>query len=243
MGNVYIATSGWSYKHWYDIFYPQDLKPINFLEHYVNYFSCTELNSSFYHLPKIQTVKNWYTRTPDNFFFAVKMSRLITHYKKLLNTGESIFHFHQTFTELKDKIGPVLIQFPPGLQYNPETAASFFNLLKIYGPDFRYAVEVRNRAWLTAEFYHLLQEHNIALVISHSNGRFPYIEQITANFVYIRFHGPEGLYSSGYNDDFLYEYAHKIKSWSESGMDVWAFFNNDFGGYAVKNALSLKEII
>lgn len=240
---LYIGTSGWSYKHWSGVFYPENIKPVKFLEYYITQFDCVELNASFYHTPKKATVTGWVKRTPDSFIFCPKMSRFITHLKKLANTENSLENFFGVFEPMSDRLGPVLIQLPPGLKYNASLITGFMEILKEKYHQHRFAVEVRHKSWINDHFFSLLEDYRFAFVIADSGKRFPYYEAITTDFVYIRFHGHEKLYASDYPEWELKEYALKIKEWMRRGKEVWAFFNNDFGGYAVKNAQKLREII
>lgn len=237
--DLHIGTSGWSYKHWSGIFYPEDIRPAKYLEYYVNHFECVELNSCFYNLPRESTVKSWIERTPGNFRICPKMSRYITHDMQLAGIEEALGKFIGVFALMKEKIGPVLIQLPPQLLFDRSLIVSFFELLKSIGKGFRYSVEVRNKSWINDDFINILVEYNIGFVIADSGGRYPYQEAVTTDFVYLRLHGREQLYATDYDEATLNEFAVKIKGWLSSGKDVWVFFNNDFHGYAVKNAKQL----
>jgi len=240
---IHIGTSGWSYKHWAGIFYPADVKPARWLEFYAERFHCVELNTSFYHLPRKSTVKGWYNRTTPDFIFCPKLSRYITHQQKLLNSEEALGRFFDVFTDLKPRMGPVLIQLPPGLRYDEKRVSDFFGQLCKNYPGYRFAVEVRHASWLTEPFFRTLEESKIAFVIADSGKRFPYYEAVTTDFVYLRLHGHETLYASDYPRDSLHEYAGKIESWLDHEKEVWVFFNNDFHGYAVSNALTLSGML
>ncbi len=237
---LFIGTSGWSYLHWSGVFYPHSLKPDKYLEHYVTFFNCVELNSSFYHLPKSATINGWIQRTPDGFRFCPKLSRYITHQLKLQNAEEPLNRFFNVFDNIRCKLGPILIQLPPALPFDKSLITSFLKLLR---KSYKYAVEVRHKSWITHDFIDLLAQNNIAFVIAESGKRFPNNEIITTDFVYLRFHGRESLYASDYDEHDLKQYAQKIVGWLACGKEVWAFFNNDFQGYAVKNALRLKEMV
>jgi len=245
MSKFYVGTSGWSYRHWLGVFYPENLKPAKFLEFYVEHFDCVELNASFYRLPNEKTVENWAKRTPERFKFCLKLSRLITHQKRLAGAQEPLGTFFERFRLLKEagKLGPVLVQLPPSLRFDREVAEGFFSLLNEYYGDHRFALEARHASWFVEEALHLLEEHGIAHVIADSGGRFPSYEAVTADFVYLRFHGPGKLYASNYPDEMLEASAGKITRWLKEGLEVWAFFNNDVGGYAVRNAQRLHELV
>jgi uncharacterized protein YecE (DUF72 family) len=240
---LHIGTSGWSYKHWKGIFYPEETRPEKYLEFYSVHFDCVELNSCFYHLPLKKTVSGWMDRTNEKFRFCLKMSRLITHQLHLANTDVPLCNFFQVFEEMKERIGPVLIQLPPGLSFDYSLISDFLRLIGKMGSIFRFAVEIRNRSWVNDRFFDLLAQNNLAFVIADSGQRFPQSEIVTTDFVYLRFHGREHLYASDYTEDVLQEYGEKISSWLDSGIEIWAFFNNDYYGYAVKNALRLREVV
>ena len=242
-GKLNIGTSGWSYKHWQEIFYPQSVKPANYLEYYSRFFSCVELNSSFYHLPHAATVKGWIKRTPDAFLICPKLSRYITHQLRLENCSQALENFFERFDLMIGRIGPVLIQLPPGLKFDIALMNDFFELLAPYSQDYKFALEIRHRSWISDTVFQLLLKNNIGFVIADSGSRFPYHEAITADFVYLRLHGHEKLYASDYPENEILKYAEKIKLWLSYEKDVWVFFNNDFSGFAIKNAMRLKELL
>src|SRR5512133_3312412 len=243
MNLIHIGTSGWSYKHWHGIFYPEEVKPAKYLEYFISRFDCVELNSSFYHLPLKTTVEGWMNRTPDNFSFCPKLSRYITHQLRLKNSEEPLNRFFGIFDIMKSRLGPVLIQLPPGLPFDKLKASAFFDLLTGNYGDYRYSLEIRHKSWLSDEAFGLLEKHGIAFTIADSGDRYPYYERITTDFVYIRFHGNGQLYASDYSNDELSQFALKILSWSKKQKEIWIFFNNDINGYAIRNALKLRELI
>jgi uncharacterized protein YecE (DUF72 family) len=240
---LHIGTSGWSYKHWAEIFYPKNTKPEKYLEYYITRFDCVELNSSFYNLPRGTTVTGWKNRTPETFRFCLKLSRYITHQQQLVNIEPAMHKFFSVFEIMKERLGPVLIQLPPGLAYNKLLICNFFNLLREKYNLFRFAVEVRNKSWINDNFLELLSQNRIAFVIADSGNRYPYYEAVTAGFFYLRFHGREQLYASDYSEAVLWQYGEKIRSWLSEGREVWAFFNNDYYGFAIKNAIRMREIV
>ncbi len=240
---LHIGTSGWSYSHWAGIFYPSEIKPEKYLEYYTTKFSCVELNSSFYHLPLKKTITGWVDRTSDEFRFCPKLSRYVTHQLLLQNIEEPLFRFFDVFRGMIAKLGPVLIQLPPGMPFNKLLISSFLGLLKRESGNYRFAIEIRNKTWIDDEFFNLLNRYRIGFVIADSGKRYPYYEAVTADFVYLRFHGREQLYASDYSEGDLQYFAEIITKWLNEGKEVWAFFNNDFHGYAVKNAARLNEII
>ncbi len=238
-----VGTSGWSYRHWVGKFYPEGMRNDQFLPFYAQHFQCVELNASFYRLPKPTMVAGWVKKTPESFRFAAKLSRLITHQKRLVNCQDALQSYFEVMQFLKPRLGPILIQLPPSLRFNREVVRDFFHLLRQDFAPYHFALEARNDSWFTPEAQELLQDHHIAWVIADSGGRFPKFEGVTADFIYLRFHGPERLYASDYPDEQLAEYAQKIVKWLDQGYAVWAFFNNDVGGYAVKNAQTLRQFV
>jgi uncharacterized protein YecE (DUF72 family) len=240
---LHIGTSGWSYKHWAGIFYPEDVKPSNYIEHYMNQFDCVELNASFYRIPNVKTVQGWARRTPASFRFCAKMSRFITHQKKLVDATEPLDRFLSVFDPLRDRLGPFLVQLPPSLRFEPITADSFFHLLASRRHVGEFALEARHDSWFMPEAVSLLKHYGIANVIADSGGRIAGSGVRTNSLVYLRFHGPDGHYHDPYTTGALETYARKIIGWLFEGCQVWAFFNNDFGAHAVRNARELKALI
>jgi uncharacterized protein YecE (DUF72 family) len=240
---LHVGTSGWSYKHWSGIFYPEDVKPAKYLEHYVTVFDCVELNASFYRMPNIKTVQGWARRTPASFRFCAKMSRFITHQKKLVDETEPLDRFLSVFHPLSSRIGPFLVQLPPGLRFDPDKADAFFHLLASRRNICEFALEARHDSWFAPESVSLLKHYGIANVIADPGGRFAGSEVPTNSLVYLRFHGPDGHYHDSYTTGALEIHARKIFGWLSQGCHVWAFFNNDFNGHAVHNARELKGLI
>lgn len=240
---LHIGTSGWSYKHWKELFYPKDIKANQFLEYYANYFCCVELNASFYRLPKIDVVKDWLARTPKHFSFCPKMSRWITHVKKLHEVEDSLKLFFSIFSPLKAKLSPILVQLPPNLGFHIERVQEFFALLKNNYQGYQFAVEARHPSWFEDEAIALMTRHNIARVIAESGKRFPYSQTLTANFIYMRFHGLKDLYATNFSNSYLQKTAKKIHTWLKSNKVVWAFFNNDAQAYAINNATTLIKYL
>jgi uncharacterized protein YecE (DUF72 family) len=240
---LHIGTSGWSYKHWSGSFYPEKVKPAKYLEHYVTAFDCVELNASFYRIPNIQTVQGWARRTPSSFRFCAKMSRFITHQKKLKDAAEALDRFLNVFEPLRDRLGPYLVQLPPSLRFDPEIAGAFFRLLASRRNLGEFALEARHDSWFMPESVFLMEHYGIASVIADSGGRFAGEELRTHSIVYLRFHGPDGHYHDSYTTETLETYARKIIGWLSEGCRVWAFFNNDFEGHAVNNARELKALV
>ncbi|MCF0056930.1 DUF72 domain-containing protein [Dyadobacter sp. CY356] len=238
---IHIGTSGWSYKHWAGIYYPAGLKPVDYLSYYSKQFLTAEINTSFYRLPKDETIKNWVRQVPDNFVFCPKMSRFLSHMKKLHDAEEPVERFCSIFDDIKLKLGPILIQLPTNVHFHEELTEEFYRILKTK-TDYRFAMEVRHESWYSDESIFLMKKFGITLVLAHSKD-FPYLEAITAQDIYVRFHGPTGLYASFYDDGFLMDYAEKFKLWKSEGHNIWAYFNNDINGYALMNAQKMIELI
>ena len=239
MAKIHIGTSGFSYSHWEDgVFYPPGLARAKQLEYYSQHFQTVELNNPFYHLPPAKTFTGWHQRTPKDFIFALKASRYITHIKKLKEGKEPWQRFINNAKELKGKLGPILFQLPPGWQADIKRLENF---LKILPSKYQYSFEFRHASWFAPAIYQLLKKHQVALCIAESP-RWPCQEEITANFIYLRFHGAGSLYSSKYTDKELKNWAKKIKKWLKN-RDVYVYFNNDAYGYAIKNAQALKKLV
>jgi len=237
-GNIYIGTSGWNYKHWIGTFYPAGTKAAAQLPYYLSKLNTVELNNSFYHLPDRDTFVRWKTSTPENFTFAVKGSRYITHMKKLKDPKEPLGVFLQHARGLGKKLGPVLFQLPPGWKINYERLETF---VKALPKKRRFAFEFRNTTWYDDKVYELLRRHNCAFCIYELNGHRSPME-VTADFVYIRLHGPGGKYQGSYTDPDLKTWAAQLKQWQRSGKDAYVYFDNDQAGYAAFNAVRLKEL-
>ncbi|HEY4206729.1 MAG TPA: DUF72 domain-containing protein [Puia sp.] len=240
---IHIGTSGWSYQHWRDIFYPSDLAATSYLSFFASRFSVAEINTSFYHLPRPETVKNWASTVPKDFLFCPKISRYITHIKKLHDPEDTLPKFFDVFEPVRRRLGPVLIQLPEAVRYHENIARPFFATLVKKYPKYRFALEVRHASWLTEEALAILRKYHISLVIAESGDRWPYSETITGKDVYLRFHGPDGSYASSYSGKALHKYARKCIDWATAGHTVWVFFNNDINGYALKNAATLRDLI
>ncbi|MCM8795521.1 MAG: DUF72 domain-containing protein [Candidatus Omnitrophica bacterium] len=240
MRELFVGTSGWNYPHWADgVFYPQGLRQNNWLGYYAQHFNCVELNVTFYRTPEKKTFKNWYKKTPDDFCFVAKGSRLITHIKKLKQIKEPLNLFINNVISLKTKLAAILWQLPPSFKKDKKVLSTFLRLLKTSG--IRQVFEFRNKSWFDEEVYALLKSYNASLCIAHSGDRFPCVKEVTADFIYLRFHGGESLYSSNYSDKELKEWVDFAKRFKDK--DIFAFFNNDAFGYAVKNALRFRELL
>lgn len=235
---VLIGTSGWSYVHWKENFYPEGLKPKNWLHFYGDVFSTVEINNTFYHLPLLSSVRNWHAQVPEHFTFSIKASRYITHLKRLHDCKKSLEIFYQCLQPLKSKIGPILFQLPPSLKMNRDVLVEFIACLD---PSHKYTFEFRHSSWYTQAIYELLAESKIALCITDLKGTLS-PEIITANFTYIRLHGPQKAYSGAYGPSRLKSWQKKIEKWS-SETSIYCYFDNDEKGYAIQDALCLQKLI
>lgn len=190
-----IGTSGWHYKHWLRNFYPDDFSEKDYLKFYSEYYCTVEVNNSFYHLPTEKAITQWVETAPDNFLFSVKASRFITHMKKLTDPENSIALFFDRIKTFNDKLGPILFQLPPRFKYNKERLKAF---LEVLPRNYRYTMEFRDPSWFNQSAYELLREYNIAFCMYYL-GDFESPKEITADFVYIRYHGNVNLGAGYYN--------------------------------------------
>ncbi len=236
---IYLGTSGWYYEHWKKKFYPEKISKKEWLKHYCQQFKTVEVNATYYRLPKEKTIKSWYDKSPDDFLFALKGSRIITHIKKLNQVKREVKKFYQLSKKLKNKFGPVLWQLPPQQHLDLEKLKKFLKVLKKIKHE--NVVEFRHNSWFCPEVYELLKEYKTALcIISHP--KLPTKREITAKFTYLRWHGQHSLYASKYSKEELKKWANWIKKFKKKGVKkVYGYFNNDFNAYAVKNCLELKK--
>lgn len=244
-GRFFLGTSGYSYPHWSGgVFYPSGIPQKKWLEYYSEHFNSVELNVTFYRLPLKKTFENWYTRTPEDFTFVVKGSKYITHTKLLIDCKEPLERFFEHSERLGKKLGAVLWQLRPKQSMNCDRLQEFCYLLTQFPVTntVRHVFEFRHMTWFCEKTYELLKKYGFGLCIAHSD-RWPVREEVTADFVYLRFHGGTSLYSSCYTDEELRDWAHKTKEWLSEGKDVYAYFNNDALGYAIKNSYTFREMV
>ncbi|MET0981183.1 MAG: DUF72 domain-containing protein [Telluria sp.] len=283
MGKIHIGISGWRYVPWRGVFYPAGLAQARELDHASRQLPTIEINGSFYSLQRPESYASWYRATPPGFLFAVKGNRFITHMLKLNDIEGPLANVMASGVfELRDKLGPFLWQFPPMVKFDPERFERFFSLLpqdtetalalaRQYQPrmegkvslamdarrPMRHAVEIRHESFRDERFIALLRKYNIALVVADTAGRWPYLEDVTADFVYIRLHGDKELYASGYDDEAIARWASRIRAWStggqpeegcrvsplapakRAGRDVYCYFDNDIKVHAPYDAQRL----
>jgi uncharacterized protein YecE (DUF72 family) len=243
MPKVFIGTSGYIYPHWEGIFYPENWPKSKKLEYYCQHFDTVELNNTFYRLPGEKAFESWYKRTPKNFIFAVKVSRFITHVKKLVDCKEPWRIFLKRTLILKEKLGLLLFQLPPFLKADPKKLEEFGKMILKESPKgLRFAFEFRNESWCNEKIYQILKKFNFAWVVVDSPS-WPKVYQVTADFVYVRMHGSKILFSSKYTKRELEDLAKRIKKWKKQNFDVYVYFNNDAYGYAVEDAKELLKMV
>ena len=269
-GTIRVGISGWTYIPWRGTFYPKDLPQKKELAYASSILSTIEINGTFYSLQRPTSYASWYEQTPADFVFSLKAPRFITHIRRLRDIQSPLANFFLSGPlRLNEKLGPILWQFPPNFQFKADLFEAFLPLLphstkeatkllnhtdeKIKGRTWaqidkdrplRHAIEIRHDSFATVDFVNLLRKHNVALVIADTGGKWPMLHDVTADFVYVRLHGPEELYSSGYTDAGLNAWAQKIKAWSKGGdapgaehlgpaaqkrakRDVYVYFDND----------------
>ena len=235
----YIGTSGWHYEHWRYRFYPENLNKTKWLEFYSSNFNTVELNNSFYRLPSEEAFANWHDTSPAGFKFAVKVSRFITHIKRLKVTVEPVEKFISRAKLLGEKLGPLLYQLPPNMHRDDERLESFLSGLP---EGMQHVFEFRHLSWLNDSVYNILNRYNAGLCVFD----MPDIEcplVVTADFAYIRLHGSTALYSSCYTDEELADWKNKLADLPDNIKQVYIYFNNDSEAFAVRNAITLANYL
>jgi uncharacterized protein YecE (DUF72 family) len=267
-GTVRVGISGWTYPPWRGDFYPKGLVQRHELRYASERLDSIEINGSFYSLQRPSSYATWRDETPDDFVFAVKGSRFITHMKRLLGGQETLANFFASGPLLLgQKLGPFLWQLPPTMAYDEERVGTFLAQLprttkaasniasqhdhrvaddaSAWTPSadlrLRHAVEVRHQSFATASFVACARRAGVAVVVADSAGRFPLIDEVTGDHMYVRLHGAEELYVSGYDDRALDHWASRVAAWADSGLDVFVYFDNDAKGYAPFDAMRLRE--
>ncbi|MFD9704187.1 DUF72 domain-containing protein [Lentzea sp. NPDC059081] len=265
MGKVRIGTSGWVYPPWRGTFYPKGVTQKRELAYLSDQLGSVEINGSFYSLQRPSSYRKWAAETPDDFVFSVKGSRFITHMKRLKDGDELLANYLASgVLALGPKLGPILWQLPPTLRFDAALLTAFFEGLPRTTTEaagiakrhdhrvdpahtttdaerpMRYALEIRHESYKTPEFVDLLKRHDIALVVADAAGKYPLIEEVTSDFVYVRLHGHDELYVSGYTDDGLDRWAEKVRAWAKHG-DVFVYFDNDAKAYAPRDAKALQD--
>ncbi|HAZ49776.1 MAG TPA: DUF72 domain-containing protein [Cyanobacteria bacterium UBA11369] len=236
---LFLGTSGWVYKHWMGIFYPEELHGEQQLAFYAQHFSTVEVNYSFYRLPEKSVFETWREQSPQDFLFAVKGSRYLTHMKKLKDPVEPLTRLMERASGLQEKLGPILFQFPPTWSVNCSRLEFFLELLQTY-PQQRYTFEFRHNSWLNPQVYKLLERAGAALCLPVSP-TVPLNIRLTAPWTYIRMHsGQSGI---GYSDEELSTWATRIREFLQRGVDVYIYFNNDPEGHAIRDGKHLSAML
>lgn len=236
---IRIGCSGWQYRHWRGNFYPEDLPQTRWLEHYAGVFDTVEINNSFYRLAEEATFARWAARVPARFTFAVKASRFLTHMKKLKDPEEPVERFFSRARALGRHLGPVLYQLPPGFKLDKQRLEHFLHVLP---RGVRHVVEFRDPTWYVDDVYALLRRHGAALCLHDMPGSAPDRARV-GRFVYVRFHGARGRCDGSYPDDRLERWAAWLDAQVAAGAEAYAYFNNDIGGHAPRNALTLRRML
>jgi uncharacterized protein YecE (DUF72 family) len=239
--SIHIGTSGWSYDHWADVLYPPDAPPRDRLGYYTRAFQTVELNASFYRWPRDATFASWRRRLPDGFQFSVKAPRGLTHAKRLYAPEAWVKRIAASWHELGDKRAVLLVQLAPDHARDDARLGYFLELL---APWIRTAVELRHPSWVDEHVFAMLEHHGAAYCVM-SGAHLPCVLRATAPFVYVRLHGPdrEHLYGGSYSDADLSWWADRLREWDGAGKDVFAYFNNDGAGNAVRDAARLRRLL
>jgi uncharacterized protein YecE (DUF72 family) len=287
MAKIRIGISGWTYPPWRGVFFPKKWPQKRELEYASRQVNSIEINGTFYSLQRPKSFKAWHDATPDDFVFSVKGTRFITHMRRLRDIEAPLANFFASgLLRLGEKLGPILWQFPPNFQYKPELLEPFFALLprgtraaaslarkhdaRVQGRAWtraegarpiRHAMEVRHASFENPDFINLLRKHGIALVIADTAGKWPFMEDVTGDFLYIRLHGDEKLYKSGYTDAAMAAWAKKIRAWSrgatpagaklaghptksgKTSRDIHVYFDNDTKVHAPFDAMELARLL
>lgn len=281
--SIRIGISGWTYAPWRGVFYPPGLAQRRELAFAAHAFPSIEINGTHYSLQKPESFRRWFDETPDNFVFSIKGSRYITHMRRLRDVGTPLANFFASgLLALGEKLGPLLWQLPPSFAFDAARLRTFLEMLprdtaqagaiarrhddrlrsrarlKVsHSAPLRHCFEVRHPSFLVPEFFDLLRQHGAAFVLADSAGKFPYAEEITADFAYVRLHGAKRLYESGYTDAALNDWTARIRAWTSGRSrteaprittspatavrDVFVYFDNDIKVHAPFNARRLAE--
>ncbi|MFZ0139597.1 MAG: DUF72 domain-containing protein [Aeromicrobium sp.] len=266
-GRVRVGISGWTYAPWRGTFYPKGLRQRDELAYVAERMSSVEINGSFYALQRPKSYRSWREQTPDDFCFAVKGGRFITHMKRLADVETPLANFFASgVLALGPALGPVLWQLPPTFQFDAERLVAFFDLLPRTTEQaaalakhhddrvgdgalteteadrpVRHALEVRHASFVDAGLPDLLREHDVGLVVADTAGKWPQLRDVTSDFAYVRLHGDTELYASGYDADALDTWAASVREWADAGADVYVYFDNDMKVRAPYDAMALSE--
>ena len=235
-GEIRVGCSGWRYAHWRTLFYPTGLAQNRWFDYYASQFDTVEINNTFYRLPEAPTFATWRRTAPPGFLYAVKASRFLTHMKKLKEPKEPLHRLFARARSLGPTLGPVLYQLPPHWDVNADRLTAFLRAL----PRRRmHAIEFRDPRWYTDAVFALLERHHVACCVHDMPGSVS-PRQIVGPFIYARLHGPI-RYGGRYDDRILDHWAHWLGQHARRGIHVYAYFNNDVGGHAPRDAIRLRE--
>jgi len=235
---VRVGTSGWVYNHWRGVFYPDELPQGNWFEYYARVFDTVEVNNSFYRLPSVAAFLAWRKQAPPDFVYAVKASRFLTHMKKLRDPEEPLQRFFERARHLGGTLGPILYQLPPRWQVN---LSRFERFLMALPQGYSHVVEFRDASWLIDEVFQLMERYGVAHCI-HDMRPLAIPARVTVAPVYIRLHG-DPAHGGDYQAATLEMWARRITAWCRQGLDVFVYFNNDIGGYALEDAQTLTNLL
>jgi uncharacterized protein YecE (DUF72 family) len=242
MADIWVGLSGWSYANWRGAFYPPALPSRDYLAFYAREFETTEINSSFYHFPRLQTFARWAAQVPDGFVFAVKANRMLTHTRRLQEVEEPWQRFAAAVRALGAHRGPILFQFPASFQREAQRLTDFLRLARESAAELRLVCEFRHASWFTEEIYRLLRRYEVALCLADSV-RYPRHDILTTDFAYCRLHGRPELFASPYSEAELEREARQLQIYSDAGVDVYVYFNNTKAGHAIGNARTLLALL
>ena len=238
-GSIRVGCSGWVYKHWRGIFYPEGLAQKRWFQHYAEEFDTVEINASFYRLPLATTFEGWREKAPPGFRYAVKVNRFITHMKKLLDCEEAVDGFIELARPLGNALGPLLYQLPPSLHKNLERLDTFLARLP---KDIEQVVEFRHRSWYDEDVLAHLDHHGIGFVCHDLRGLLS-PRWASGRTAYVRFHGTSGRYHGRYSDEALLGWTDWLIDQARQGRSCWCYFNNDIHGHAIDDARTLKSMV
>ena len=239
VSNIHVGCSGWVYKHWRGLFYPEGLPQKRWFERYAEEFDTVEINASFYRVPVPTTFDGWREKAPSGFHYAVKLNRFISHMKKLIGCDEEIERFIGLARQLGPALGPILVQLPPSLHKDMDRLEAF---LKVLPADLEHVVEFRHKSWYDEEVLALLDRFGAGFVAHDMKGlKSP--RWASGRTAYVRFHGAGGKYWGRYSDEALLEWTDWCLEQSRSGRSVWCYFNNDIHGHAIEDARTMKSMV
>jgi uncharacterized protein YecE (DUF72 family) len=239
LGRIRVGCSGWQYQHWRGDIYPAELPVSRWFEHYARSFDTVEINNSFYRLPPAETFAKWRERAPKGFLYAVKASRYLTHMKKLTDPEDPLFRFFENAKQLGPRLGPVLYQLPPRWPVNVERFEIFLRTLP---KRYRHTVEFREQSWYDERVFALMRKYKVALCLHDMQGCAT-DRIVVGPFIYVRYHFGTKKYGGAYDDRRLDDWADWLAAQAHEGLDVFAYFNNDTGGHAPRDAVRLRDRI